>query len=106
MEVILLIFVSSSFKPNGSWDVVIGWQLYSPVYTDHLGICIKINKGKNIFKKTESTLPNNIIDDLTDSIGKGGNKSAKGSGKNQTATKRNKRTMNVSNFPANKVLKR
>ena len=94
------------FKPNEFEDAVIGWELYSPVHTDHFGICIKINKGKYIFKKTESTLPNNIIGQLTDFIGKDGNKSRKGSGKNQTAIKRNKKTMNVSDFSANKSLKR
>ena len=94
------------FKPNEFEDVVIGWELYSPFYTDHFGICIKINKGKDIFKETESTLPNSILGQLRDSIGKDGNKSSKGSGKNQTATKRNKRTINASSFPPNKVLKR
>ena len=32
-------------------DVITTWDLYSAAYTDHMGVCITINKNRGEFKK-------------------------------------------------------
>ena len=54
------------FKPDDLKDIIINWELYGASYTDHLGLLITINKGREGFRKMESSLTDEIIGTLAD----------------------------------------
>jgi len=75
-------------KANAFQDVVITYELYGAFYSDHFGLCIKINKGRDGFKKMESSLTSDILRSLADSTNNHGIKSNKESSKKQANNKR------------------
>ena len=49
------------FKPLELQDVIVEWELFSPFYTDHFGVQLKINKGENVFQHMSSSIPDYLI---------------------------------------------
>ena len=58
------------FRPAEHHNVVINWDLYSAFYSDHFGISIIINKGENVFRKMQSSIPDEVNSNSSANSGK------------------------------------
>ena len=92
-------------KPSAFENVVVNWHLFAPFYTDHFGVCITINKGKDSFRKLESSLSDDTLRLLENSSNDNGNESNKKRNKNVN-DKRKKCTLQAPPESANKKSKK
>ena len=51
------------YQPTIFTEVIISWELFCPLYSDHFGISIILNKQNNPFIKTPSTIPDFLLED-------------------------------------------
>ena len=49
------------YWPEDYEDVIITWEFIGPFYADHFGISVRINQGKNLFRKIRSSIPDELI---------------------------------------------
>ena len=92
-------------KGNNFQVSVITCELYGAFYSDHFGLCIKIDKGREGFKKMESSLTSDILKSLADSTNNHEVESNKESSQKQKQSKRKMHGANAQTQSMNKKSK-